>query len=68
MEHIRHHRQNSLLVDWLLIALALMVERLFRVRYLRRGTSTPMSSQSLVTMLWITPGTPRCRPHPADTG
>lgn len=69
MEHIRHHQQNSLLIDWLLIALALSVERLFRVRYLHRGKSTPMSSQLLVTRLWIALGAPRCRSSgPIDTG
>jgi hypothetical protein len=71
MEHIRHHQPNSLLIDWLLIALALTIERLFRLRYLHRGKSTPMSAQALVTLLWIALGAstsrPRPQPCPADT-
>jgi hypothetical protein len=71
MEHIRHHDPNSLLIDWLLIALALTIERLFRLRYLHRGTHTPMSAQALVTVLWLALGSARHRPRPqpcsADT-
>jgi Transposase DDE domain len=37
-EHICHHESHSLLVLWLLTCLALMVERLYRLRYLHRGT------------------------------
>jgi hypothetical protein len=71
MEHIRHHEPNSLLIDWLLIALALTIERLFRIRYLHRGNSTTMSAQALVTALWLALGSARHRPRPqpcaADT-
>ena len=37
-EHICHHERHSLLAVWLLICLALTIERLYRVRYLHRGT------------------------------
>ncbi len=30
MEHIRHHEPNSMLINWLLVALALVIERLYR--------------------------------------
>ena len=59
MEHIRHHHANSLLIDWLLIALALLIERLFRLRFLHRGTSAPLSAQRFVTYLWLSLGTRR---------
>lgn len=59
MEHIRHHHANSLLIDWLLIALALLIERLFRLRFLHRGTGTPLAAQTFVTYLWLSFGTGR---------
>ena len=37
-EHICHHERHSLLVVWLLTCLALTIERLYRIRYLHRGT------------------------------
>ena len=45
LDHIPHHHPNSLRVHWLLVALALTIERLYRIRYLHRGRharSTPM--------------------------
>lgn len=36
-EHVCHHHENSLLVNWLLTVLALTLERLYRSRYLHRG-------------------------------
>ena len=63
MEHIRHHHANSLLLDWLLIALALTVERLFRIRFLHRGKNTPLSSQTFVTYLLLSLGAARPCPH-----
>lgn len=53
LEHITHHHANSLLVQWLLIGLALTCERLFRLRYLRRGTHRPMAPADLLLLLWI---------------
>ena len=37
MEHICHHEPNSLVIVWLLIILAMLIERLYRLRYLHRG-------------------------------
>lgn len=65
MEHIRHHHANSLLIDWLLIALALTIERLFRIRFLHRGKNPPLSSQTFVTYLLLSLGT--TRPPPSDS-
>jgi len=51
MEHITHHQANSLLMQWLLLLLALMIERLYRLRYLHRGTHPPLSAIELVRRL-----------------
>ena len=53
MEHIRHHEPNSLLVCWLLILLALVIERLYRLRYLHRGDHGVRSAIDLVGYLWL---------------
>ena len=53
LEHITHHHAHSLLVPWLLICLALTCQRLFRLRYLRRGTHPHMSPADLLLLLWI---------------
>jgi Transposase DDE domain len=37
-EHLCHHQRHSLLAVWLLTRLALTLGRLYRVRYLHRGT------------------------------
>jgi hypothetical protein len=52
MEHICHHHANSLLLGWLLIALALMIERLYRLRFLHRGEHRRLSAIALVRLLW----------------
>lgn len=59
IEHIRHHHTNSLLIDWLLIAMAMVIERLFRLRFLHRGKSTPLPAQTFVTYLWFSFGAKR---------
>lgn len=38
LEHLTHHHANSLLMGWLLTMFALTIERLYRLRYLHRGT------------------------------
>ena len=53
LEHICHHHANSLLIGWLLTMLALTVERLYRLRYLRRGAPPIRSSAELLLTLWI---------------
>jgi hypothetical protein len=50
-EHITHHHANSLLVCWLLLILALTIERLYRLRHLHRGTHTPHSAIALLRIL-----------------
>jgi hypothetical protein len=64
MEHICHHEPNSILVVWLLILLAIVIERLYRMRYLHRGEHGIRSAADLCTYLWLTLGS---RSSP-DTG
>lgn len=64
MEHICHHQPNSILIVWLLIVLALVIERLYRLRYLHRGEHGVRSAIDLHHYLWLTLGS-----HPPpDTG
>jgi hypothetical protein len=56
MEHICHHQPNSMLLVWLLILLALVIERLYRLRYLHRGDHNVRSAMDLVTYLWLSLG------------
>ncbi len=63
MEHICHHQGNSLLVTWLILLLALAIERLYRLRYLHRGTHPIRAAIDLVRALRLSLG----RPLPADT-
>jgi hypothetical protein len=53
LEHICHHEQNSMLLVWLIIFLAIMVERLYRIRYLHRGTHRRHSADQLCRLLWL---------------
>jgi hypothetical protein len=62
-EHICHHERHSLLVVWLLICLALTIERLYRVRYLHRGTHPILPAIALWQILWLS----LSRPGPHDT-
>jgi len=64
MEHICHHQPNSILIVWLLIALALVIERLYKLRYLHRGDHGVRSAMDLYTFLWLTLGSR----SPPDTG
>jgi hypothetical protein len=56
MEHICHHEPNSILIVWLLILLAMVIERLYRMRYLHRGEHGIRSAADLCTYLWLTLG------------
>jgi hypothetical protein len=58
LRHMCHHEPNSLLLQWLITALALTIERLYRVRYLHRGTHRPRSAIELVRLLWLSLGRP----------
>jgi hypothetical protein len=62
MEHICHHEPTSILIVWLLIALALVIERLYRLRYLHRGDHAVLSAMDLCTYLWLSLGS-RSPPH-----
>jgi len=64
MEHICHHEPNSILIVWLLILLALVIERLYRLRYLHRGDHGIRSAMDLYTDLWLSLGSR----SPPDTG
>jgi hypothetical protein len=63
LEHICHHHTNSLLITWLLTSLALTIERLYRLRYLHRGTHLPRTAADFVYVLWLS----LSRPAPADS-
>jgi hypothetical protein len=54
LEHIRHHHQRSLLIVWLLTCLALTLERLYRVRYLHRGSHPVRAAINLCRLLLLT--------------
>ena len=53
MEHICHHQPNSLLVNWLIIALTLTLERLYRCRYLHRGRHPLLKPVELFRLLLL---------------
>jgi Transposase DDE domain len=53
LEHICHHHPNSILIVWLLLLLTLVIERLYRIRYLHRGTHPIPSADQLCRLLWL---------------
>lgn len=53
LEHIPHHHANSLLLHWLLTALSLTIERLYRLRYLHRGSHPRLTAVELCLLLWL---------------
>lgn len=63
LEHICHHEGNSLLVQWLIMVLALTIERLYRLRYLHRGAHPVRSPIELLRCLRLA----LARPIPPDT-
>ncbi len=63
LEHICHHHANSLLLGWLLALFALTIERLYRLRYLRRGMHRPRTPIEFVRLLRLSLAPPR----PLDT-
>ena len=58
LEHIPHHHANSVVVHWLLVLLALTLERLFRLRHLHRGTHRPRSAIELLGTFRLDLATP----------
>lgn len=63
LEHICHHDARSLLISWLLTIFALVIERLYRLRYLHRGLHRVRTAIELVRLLRLT----LSRPLTADT-
>lgn len=63
LEHICHHHANSILIGWLFTFLALAIERLYRIRYLHRGTHPVCSADQLCRLLWLS----LSRPNPTNT-
>ena len=57
-EHICHHQRQSLLVVWLLTCLALTIERLYRGRYLHRGTHPVRAAIDLLLLFQLSLGSP----------
>ena len=56
MRHICRHESNSVLIGWLLLSLALAIERLFRCCHLHRGTHPVRTAADLVVLLWLALG------------
>jgi len=63
LEHICHHEPNSMLIVSLLTCLALTLERLYRIRYLHRGTHPILEAIDLWQLLWLS----LSRPVPDNT-
>lgn len=51
LEHIRHHQERSLLIMWLLTCFSLTLERLYRLRYLHRGSHPVRTAMDLCRVL-----------------
>jgi hypothetical protein len=51
LEHMPHHHRNSLEATWLLTLMAIVIERVYRLRYLKRGTHSPLSAIALLRLL-----------------
>lgn len=61
LEHICHHHANSMLINWLIIALTMTLERLYRMRYLHRGKHAVLQPIALYRLLRLS------LPIPADS-
>jgi hypothetical protein len=51
LKHIRHQQERSLLMMWLLTCFSLTLERLYRLRYLRRGSHPVRTAIDLCRVL-----------------
>jgi hypothetical protein len=58
LEHICHHQANSVLISWLLSLFAMVIERLYRLRYLHRGKHPVHSAEQLCRLLWLSVSRP----------
>jgi hypothetical protein len=54
-EPICPHERHSLVVVWRLTCLALTLERLYRIRYLHRGSHPILQAITLWQLLWLNP-------------
>ena len=63
LAHIRHHHAASLVFCWLVVALGMTIERLYRLRYLHRGTHPLYPAIALVRLFRLSLGAPL----PADS-
>lgn len=61
LEHLAHHHANSIVIGWLLTIFALTIERLYRLRYLHRGSHVPLTAIELVRRLRLSLAPPRPR-------
>jgi len=59
--HIAHHHPTSVVIHALLTLLAMCLERLYRLRYLRRGTHPTYSAIQFNRILWL--NLARCEPY-----
>jgi hypothetical protein len=71
LEHVRRHDSNAVIVGWLSSFLAMGIERLYRIRYLHRGTAPLRSAIELLRILRYAPlsapDTAPAKPHDADS-
>jgi len=51
LDYICHHERHSLLVVWVLTCSTLTIERLYRIRYLHRGTRPILQAITLWQLL-----------------
>ena len=58
LEHICDHHSDSLLIVWLLTCLALTLERLYRLRYLHRGTHPARTAIALLLLFQLSLSAP----------
>ncbi len=58
LNHLPHHHPNSLVIHWLLVALTLTLERLYRLRYLHRGDHAPETAIQFLRRLRLCLGAP----------
>lgn len=61
--HICHHEPNSLVLQWLIVILALTLERLYQLRYLHGGRHPVRSAIELLRLLRLS----LARPAPHDS-
>ncbi len=57
-QHICHHQANSILMGWLITLLALVIERLYRLRHLHRGLHPVRSANELCRLFWLALASP----------